>query len=141
MALAGLIMGYVSIAFIPIVLIIAAIAIPGLLRNLEVRQESKAVSSLRTIQTAESAYHTLSSGKYGGIPDLIDRGVLSSDYRSRVSGYEFTILADDRGYTATASPATVNQGRYAYTMMSDGIVRYSTDSKLAPDGEVGQEVR
>ena len=141
MALAGLIMGYISIALIPVIFIIAAIAIPALVRARETTQESKAVSSLHTIQTAESAYRTFASGKYGGIPDLIDRGMLSSEFRNRVSGYEFTIVEDDREFTATATPATSNEGRYAYTMMSDGIVHYSRDSKLAPDGKAGQEVR
>src|SRR5437016_838499 len=47
MALAGLIMGYVSLAIIPFILIIAAIAIPSLLRARQAANESAAVASLR----------------------------------------------------------------------------------------------
>jgi len=55
MALAGLILGYMGLAAIP-VLIIAAIAIPNLLRARIVANESSTVSSLRTIAVAEQSY-------------------------------------------------------------------------------------
>ena len=52
MALAGLILGYLSVAFIPVVLILAAIAIPNLLRSKMVANEASAVGSMRAIVTA-----------------------------------------------------------------------------------------
>lgn len=61
MALAGLILGYLSAAFIPIVLIIAAIAIPNLLRARMAANEASAVGSLRTIEAADISY----SERYG----------------------------------------------------------------------------
>jgi type II secretory pathway pseudopilin PulG len=65
MALAGLITGYISVAVIPVILIIAAIAIPSLLRSRQVAQESAAVSNLRTINTAEVTYLSTQGGDYG----------------------------------------------------------------------------
>jgi type IV pilus assembly protein PilA len=59
MALAGLIMGYISIAAIPVVLIIAAIAIPSLLRARMLANDSAAASTVRTINTAEATYSTM----------------------------------------------------------------------------------
>jgi type IV pilus assembly protein PilA len=55
MALAGLILGYAGIAFVPF-LIIAAIVIPNLLRARIAANESSAVASVRTINTAEISY-------------------------------------------------------------------------------------
>ena len=56
MALTGLVFGYLGIAFIPIILIIAAIAIPNLLRARIAANESSAVAGVRTINTAEISY-------------------------------------------------------------------------------------
>lgn len=58
MALGGLIMGYLGVAFIPIILIIAAIAIPNLLRSAMVANEASAVGSLCVYHTALVTYAT-----------------------------------------------------------------------------------
>jgi type II secretory pathway pseudopilin PulG len=58
MALAGLIMGYGAFAFLPFILIIAAIAIPNLLRARIAANESSAVAGIRTLNSAERAYFT-----------------------------------------------------------------------------------
>lgn len=57
MATAGLIMGYASIALgLPVILIIAAIAIPSLLRSKMVANTTAAASTVRTLNTAEITY-------------------------------------------------------------------------------------
>ena len=56
LALAGLIMGYISLAIIPLILIIATIAIPGLIRGQQAAHEAAAVSTLWRINTAEETY-------------------------------------------------------------------------------------
>src|SRR3954471_20371380 len=58
MAVAGLVLGYIWIAGIPIFLIIAAIAIPNVLRARMAANESAAAASLRIIETAEVTYST-----------------------------------------------------------------------------------
>ncbi len=55
MATAGLIMGYISVSAIPI-LIIAAIAIPNLLRSRIVANEAAAASTVRTLNTMQMSY-------------------------------------------------------------------------------------
>jgi type IV pilus assembly protein PilA len=55
-AIAGLVLGYMWIAAIPVILIIAAIAIPNLLRARMAANESSAVNVVRTLNTAEIAY-------------------------------------------------------------------------------------
>jgi type IV pilus assembly protein PilA len=57
MAVAGLVLGYLGLAFIPI-LIIAAIAIPNLLRSRMAANEAAAVGTLRTYNTAMVSYAT-----------------------------------------------------------------------------------
>jgi len=55
-AIAGLVLGYMWVLSIPIILIIAAIAIPNLLRARMVANESAAVASVRQLITAEVSY-------------------------------------------------------------------------------------
>jgi type IV pilus assembly protein PilA len=58
MATAGLVMGYGVIAMLPFVLIIAAIAIPNLLRARIAANEASAVRTVREINVAEITYQT-----------------------------------------------------------------------------------
>ena len=55
MAISGLVLGYVGLSFLP-VLIIAAIAIPNLLRSRMAANEASAVGSLRSYSYAMGAY-------------------------------------------------------------------------------------
>ena len=57
-ALAGLILGYIGVAFVPFFLIIAAIAIPNLLRARTAANEATAVGTLRIYNTAMISYAT-----------------------------------------------------------------------------------
>lgn len=127
---------------VAIILIIAAIAIPNLLRSKMAANESSAVGSLRTINTSAVEYNTT----YGGYPqtllslggpaggtaastsaELID-AVLASGTKS---GYSFTYTTgttDSNGnvlqYTMTAvptSPGTTGQ-RTFFTDQS-GVIR------------------
>jgi type IV pilus assembly protein PilA len=56
LAIAGLVLGYVWVVFIPIILIVAAIAIPNLLRARMAANESSAVYGVRRLVNAETAY-------------------------------------------------------------------------------------
>lgn len=56
MAITGLVLGYLGIAVIPLKLIIAAIAIPNLLRARIAANEASAVATLRSINSAQVAY-------------------------------------------------------------------------------------
>jgi type IV pilus assembly protein PilA len=56
MAIAGLVLGYMGIAFIPFILIIAAIAIPNILRSRMAANEASAVAAMRNYNTAAGYY-------------------------------------------------------------------------------------
>jgi prepilin-type N-terminal cleavage/methylation domain-containing protein len=140
---------------VAIILIIAAIAIPNLLRSRIAANEASAVGSLRTINTAEVTYASTypavgftTLANLGGAAGstatstnatLLD-AVLSSGTKS---GYTFTaaVTAGTGGgpapfYTANAAPVATGQTgqRYFYSDAS-GVIRYNT-SAAATSGDL-----
>jgi len=133
---------------VAIILIIAAIAIPNLLRARMAANEASAVASLRTINTACITY----SSTYGQYPtalsdmsdvpagtsptstsaDLLDP-VLSAAVPLK-SGYNFVYAAtgSNASYTVNASPIVANQtgSRFFYTDQS-AVIRYNTSQSAA----------
>ncbi|HTC65343.1 MAG TPA: prepilin-type N-terminal cleavage/methylation domain-containing protein [Candidatus Saccharimonadales bacterium] len=135
---------------VAIILIIAAIAIPNLLRSKMAANEASAVASLRTYNTAIVSYSTT----YGTDPstdlstlgpattpsstaaDLVDN-LLGSASPSK-SGYTFTYKAGTASsagvisqYSITAQPQSSSTGqRYFFTDQS-GVIRQTTDGTAA----------
>ncbi len=118
--MAGLILGYIGVAAVPIILIIAAIAIPNLLRARMAANESSAVASVRTIVTAQMAYseshpETGYACSLSALRDaqMID-GVLGSGqktgYRFEITGCEAEAAGGvSKKYQVVAYPITANQ--------------------------------
>jgi type IV pilus assembly protein PilA len=68
-ATTGLVLGYLGIAVIPFILIVAAIAIPNLLRARMAANEASSVGSLRSISAGAQAY----AAEYGnGFPSSLE---------------------------------------------------------------------
>ena len=113
---------------VAIILIIATIAIPSLLRSRQAAQESSAVAQLRTINTAEVTYLSSNQGNYGDIISLVSQGLLDTRFGGTavVSGYQFTISASGSNYTSNANPVSANAGRFGYFSLPDAVIRYST---------------
>ena len=111
---------------VAIILIIATIAIPSLLRSRQSAQESAAVAQLRTINTAEVTYLSSNQGAFGDIPSLVSQGFLDSRFLGSVSGYNFTVAASGPNYTANADPTSINAGRFGYYSTPDAVIRYAT---------------
>ena len=135
---------------VAIILIIAAMAIPNLLRARIAANESSAVSSIRTINTAEITYQTgypnvgyaAALANLGGAAPctpapanacLIDNSLATASPGSGVkAGYVFlaTGLAPVNGintqYTVGASPMTYNQsGVRNFCSNEDSIIRFN----------------
>jgi prepilin-type N-terminal cleavage/methylation domain-containing protein len=125
---------------VAIILIIATIAIPSLLRSRQAANESAAVASVRTITTAEITYLSSSGGNYGTIAQLIGGGLLDTGFNGTKSGYTYGVSTTGLDYTITANPASTNNGRFGYYSVPDGVVRYSTVTTLAPTGMAGSPV-
>ena len=136
MALAGMILGYTGIALIPVILIIAAIAIPNLFRAKKFANEAMAISSLQQLNSAMKKYSFLK----GGYPEdlqaldshLVDPIVHSSLTLGRTFGYEFVYHTtpdgpgggENSGYAINANPVKpgATGSRYFYTDQT-GIIR------------------
>ncbi|HEY2380143.1 MAG TPA: type II secretion system protein [Terriglobia bacterium] len=128
---------------VAIILIIATIAIPSLLRSRQSANETHAVANMRTLNTAEVQYLSNSQGQYGNIVSLVSAGLLDLQYSQPTSGYIFNVQVtpDNLNYTATATAAGYNGGRYDYYSGPDYVVRFSTDPSRAPTGYSGAPVQ
>jgi len=126
---------------VAIILIIATIAIPSLLRSRQSAQESSAVAQLRTINTAEVTYIGNNQGSYGDIPSLITQGLVDARFSGSISGYNFTLNVSGNIYTAVATAVSTNAGRWDYYTTADYVLRYATDPTRAPAGLSGEPVR
>lgn len=131
---------------VAIILIIAAIAIPNLLRARIAANESSAVASIRTINTAmisyNSAYPTVGYSAnltaLGGTsctpPTSTGACLIDTQLASGTkSGYSFTAVGSGGppagSYTAVATPLTPNQtGSRSFCSFADAVLRYSTAS-------------
>jgi hypothetical protein len=105
-AIAGLVLGYLWIAGIPIVLILAAIAIPNLRRAPIAANEVSAIAALRTITAAETSYaaaHT-SEGYTCSLSSLQQTGLISRRVANgQKNGYVFELSGCAPGTTGTAN--------------------------------------
>ena len=124
---------------VAIILIIAAIAIPNLLRARIAANESSAVASIRTINTAMISYNssypsvgyaanltTLTGTCTGGVlPTSTNACLIDTTLASGAkSGYSFNAQGTSSGYAAWASPLTINTtGVNSFCSVSDAVVR------------------
>jgi type IV pilus assembly protein PilA len=151
---------------VAIILIIAAIAIPNLLRARIAANESSAVSSIRTMNTAEVTYQStypsvgysstitaLGPSASSGCTTpastnacLIDWLVAQASTAAKAkSGYYFS--QDGSGgtvgsilvqYTLDGEPAAVNQtGVRGFCSNEDAVIRYTAVGSAASGGESG----
>ena len=133
---------------VAIILIIAAIAIPNLLRAKIAANESSAVSSLRTINTAEVTYSSSWGAGYaptvdnlGGVAPcgpatavaacIIDSALSVAPYSK--SGYTFVaqgnnlVAGVNNGFEANATPVAVDvTGKRAFCSDQTGVLRANT---------------
>ena len=129
---------------VAIILIIAAIAIPNLMRARMSANESSAAGSLRTINTAEVSYATTyptvgftALASLGGPQPcspaaatgcFIDNFLATNGGGNGKDGYAFTLqtAASLTGYGTLAAPLTLNQtGTRAFCSDQTGVIYYN----------------
>jgi type II secretory pathway pseudopilin PulG len=114
MALTGLILGYISLPFI---LIIAAIAIPNLLRARTTANEAAAASTVRTLNTSQITYSTT----YPDQGYARDLATLGGNCASGSGGTaEHACLLDTQlGQANCTSGVWCQKGQYKFTISSN----------------------
>jgi type IV pilus assembly protein PilA len=154
LAIAGMVMGYAQVVFLPVILIIAAIAIPNLLRARMAANEASAVGSLRNYSTAMVTYTSMCPNT--GFPEsvkklgpgsggdcvranLVDPVLATPD--ATKSGYRFFYspgpannLGQIVSYTITADPITDNTtGIRHFFVDESGVIRGSSGGPASAD--------
>jgi len=149
---------------VAIILIIAAIAIPNLLRSRIAANEASAVGSLRTLNTAEVTYNTtypsvgfactlgvLGPPASGTSASSTTAGLIDANLASGVkSGYDFTLPASGSCSTAngitstyddTANPVSPGvTGQRYFCSDPSGVIQYNGTQAITPSaGNCGNQ--
>jgi hypothetical protein len=155
-ATAGLIMGYISIALVPLIL---AITIPSLLRSRTLANEAAAAATVRTINTSQVAYSldfpsagyarnlgTLGPGPAGSCAGqgtqehacLIDATLGCGYFWCAKNGYVFSVTATCGSdghctdYVVVAFPARpAASGAKSFCSTSDAVIRMKIGGAVA----------
>jgi type IV pilus assembly protein PilA len=128
---------------VAIILIIAAIAIPNLMKSRMAANESSAVGSVRTLNTAEVTYaascpdvgfSAALTDLYGGGPCPGGQGIIDDVLSTGTkSGYSFayaTVATNglNTTYTVAATPlSTGTTGQRGFFSDQTGVIRYTLD--------------
>jgi prepilin-type N-terminal cleavage/methylation domain-containing protein len=131
---------------VAIILIIAAIAIPNLLRSKMAANEASAVASLRTLNTSIVAYSTTYNTDPPTLVALGTNGTASSTAADLVdnllgkdpaikSGYSIAyapvVVVPITQYTLIATPVSSSTGQRIFYTDQSGVIRQTTDGSPA----------
>ncbi|HEV3041734.1 MAG TPA: prepilin-type N-terminal cleavage/methylation domain-containing protein [Candidatus Angelobacter sp.] len=143
---------------VAIILIIAAIAIPNMLRTKQNANEAAAVSDMRSIVTAEATYSN-SYGTTNGFASklaalgpaatcdaahacIIDQNLGCAAEPCSRNGYNFFLMSDSGAapfvdFAITASPAQWNgTGSKNFCAAEDGVLRYEVGGTASKGGPI-----
>ena len=143
---------------VAIILIIAAIGVPSFLNSRMAANESSAVSSLRTLNTAQISYNTTYAtvgfaatltalaGTCTGtvVPSSTSACLIDSDLESGTkSGYNFTLQgvsgAPAVSYQVIASPVNSVTGVHSFCSFEDALIRVSQTTITTCDGTIPEQ--
>jgi type IV pilus assembly protein PilA len=124
---------------VAIILIIAAIAIPNLIKSKMAANESSAVGSLRTITTANIAYSTAcpTVGFAAALADLqtgtgcpaASNEIDNTLSTGKKSGYSFLYVGvagpPSTQFSVTADPQTTSSGTRHFFVDESGVIRFN----------------
>jgi type IV pilus assembly protein PilA len=115
---------------VAIIAIIAAIAIPNLLRSRLQSNESAAIGNLRTINGAQTAFHSANSRYAATFAEMTTPAsgppFLDGDWTVAKSGYNYTMAGVQDSYTANADPVTMDTtGSRGFFTDTSGVIRFA----------------
>ena len=129
---------------VAIIAIIAAIAIPSLLRSRMQSNESAAIGNLRAIVGAQVAF-AASNFAYGvdfaalttATPPYLEGNTWGTAPKS---GYNYTLVGAGSGFTSTADPVAFGQdGEKGFFTNETGVIRYAVGVTAGPaDTPIGE---
>ncbi|MDF1664025.1 MAG: hypothetical protein P1V97_19810 [Planctomycetota bacterium] len=133
MLIVGLVFGGMCVLGVPIVAVVAAIAIPNLLEARKHGNEASAIGSLRTISVSQAIYFEREgNGRYGSLNELSQAKYVDGRLGTgKKQGYRFEVetFTDATGassYWAKAYPgAPGDTGDRYFFLDSDGLQYYS----------------
>lgn len=128
-----LVMGGLCVVGVPVVAIVAAVAIPNLLEARKHGNEASAIGSLRAISAAQAIYREREGkGIYGSLSDLEKKSYIDSFLGGgNKQGYVFEVGTFDNGqdFWAKASPgAPGDTGDRYFFLNSSGVISFSTSN-------------
>jgi type IV pilus assembly protein PilA len=121
---------------VAIILIIAAIAIPNLIKSKMAANEASAVGSLRTVNSAENTYSSTYGTGFTNLTTLGASGIVDNVLAAGTkSGYTLTASpASGSGtsvdpylsYSSKGTPVSTNTGTRQFCSDESGVIRYTT---------------
>lgn len=122
--------------------VIAAIAIPSLLRARGAANESAAIGTLRSLVSAQYAFHATKGRyvRYGTMAELVAADLISPELFNGVerNGYIFReVRPTPKTFEFSATPVGATTGDRSYNVIEDGVIRWS-DSKVPPRRKAGK---
>lgn len=124
---------------VPILGIVAAIAIPSLLAARKTANESAAVGHLRTIAAAEATYLS-SHPRCGHLSDLVAEHLLDgAKYGDNkvLDGYRLRDVGDEEAFEIKMEPESRSKGGRSFTLCDDYVVRFA-EGPVAPSCQSGK---
>ncbi len=113
---------------VAIIALLAAIAIPNLLRAKISANDALAKGKLRTLSTASETFATTNSGNYpgaiGSLTGATPPFLSENPCAQTMSGYTYSCTFAAGGYTFIATPVTEGtSGTATYTMSTGGVLQ------------------
>jgi type II secretory pathway pseudopilin PulG len=127
---------------VAIILIIAGIAVPSLLKAKVSANNSAAASTLRTIDSAEMQFNSSQNpSAYGSLADLATANLVDDKLGTGTrSGYNFTATGDTNGFVTTAKPVVPSSTAVTYCSDDTLVVRVGLGCVAGGVGSTGQVV-
>ncbi len=119
---------------VAIIGILAAVAVPKLLKNLETGRETAAIQTLRTVHNNQAQFSAM-KGKFGTLAELNQAGLIDANYTGggAVSGYVYTSTeATPDQYCVQATRSTATTASRDFNVIEDGTIRYVEAKSPSP---------
>jgi len=138
-AIVGICLAVGGLFLVVVVGIIAAIAIPSLIRARAAANEAATIGRLRMVAAAEATFQS-THYRYGDLSELVSEGLVSSSVvdTSPENGYRFRQVgvSMDTFDIAAEPDGGVSSGSRAFNVTEDFVIRYAPGT-VAPKGTSG----